>query len=71
MKKERFEQEYNVKVEDLTWEPHYSKIYETAVVGDYCVYHDLEDDIYDVTYDNSSCMWRHDLGKILNSTKAS
>lgn len=68
MNKERFELQHDVRVEDLTWKLHPSKQYETAVVGDYCVYREISTDTYEVVYNNSVLHWRVNLGKILRAS---
>ena len=64
MRKERFEREYNIKVNNLIFFPHRSRLYEVAVVGEYAIYHELKTDDYSVVLDGSVLHWRVDLGSL-------
>ena len=65
MTRERFERDYNICVVELTFQPHYSGLYEVAEIGPYAVYHNIAEDSYAVTENNSVCRWRHDLSQYL------
>ncbi len=63
MKKERLEKQYNIKVNNLTFLPHYSGLYEVAEVGEYAIYHEFKTDDYSVVLDGSVLHWRVNLGR--------
>lgn len=65
MKKEKLERDYNIKVSNLTFFPHYSGLglYEVAIVREYTIYHELKTDDYSVVLDGSVLHWRVNLGR--------
>lgn len=63
MNKERFERVMHISLDTVDFRPHYSEVYETAVVGRFVIYHNLEEDTYVLTLDNSVCKCWHDLSK--------
>ena len=65
MKKQRLENKYNVNVNSLKWETGWNGLYEFAVVGNFCVYHEFECNDYRVTLDNSVYHWFVDLSKYM------
>ena len=65
MTKEKFEREYNIPVDQLTWKCHPAGFHKTACIGPFCVYHNLETDGYCIVKDGSVYGWRVDLSNYL------
>ena len=63
MTKEKFERDFNIKVDRLVFAEHYSGLYDVAVCGRFTIYREKENQEYSVIMDNSVCMWRWDLSK--------
>jgi hypothetical protein len=63
MKKDRFEQDYNISVSSLKWKTGWNNLFEVAEVGKFAVYHEFDPDTYYVTLDNSVYGWRVDLSR--------
>jgi hypothetical protein len=63
MNKKRLKINYNVDVEKLNFNLHYSKQFEYCVLGKYVIYHELGKDCYQVTLDNSVIDYTCDLSK--------
>lgn len=57
---------FSLHSEDVNWRKHCSGLCEYAIIGDYVVYRDLNQDNYTVTFDNVVSDWRVDLKKELD-----